>query len=47
MLRRVWEMEKPKNLHAMTHGHELMWGLPEGMEGTRWRSGKGEKLGQL
>ena len=30
----------------MAHRHELKWGavLPEGMEGTRWRRVKGEKI---
>ena len=30
MLRIVWEMEKPKNLTFIIHGHEIKVGLLEG-----------------
>ena len=48
MLRIIQEMEKPKNLICLIHGHELMGGggLLEGW-GISLREAKQEKLGQL
>ena len=44
-LRIAWEMEKPKNLYYVTHGHELRWGNDGGSGGTGWKGIKGRKNG--